>query len=590
MNKVVYSLLLIFLVMSSVVVISLYQEREERIDENNNSSLPPITDSGKKFDTPPGKQKDSNYEGDSGIEIGDSGSEGVNRTEDSTQDETNLTSETYSGMMINLDNLSFSENGEIWKSSAFLTLKTGLNTYAYTNEFPEHHTTRLFHIPEWALLSSQCFSPEECGSSSYLSILYGEKDKIQYILDNSENEKFIVPITGMPIWLSNSNDETIISENGRQEFHNHAPRDYEKWNELIRETVRFLEQFREVEWYIEVGNEPDLGEFWKEDTNSLLKLYEETAKTVKNTNPEFKVGGLGVNRWNGINNIDNKTINIELIKYASEKNIPLDFISWHFFGLNPTEIKTAQDSYESEFNNEGYVVLPEFIISEWNSARGTEIAAALSAENFVQFSKEGIDSQTFSSWEDFILAPEGDLSGWGLITQRGEKKPAFYIHEFFDTLSRESEGIEIMEIGTKKYIISKEINGCYDLIVWNSPKSGMTQAIEYLVSEIGQEDLLNAYGKDSNSAIKIAEDILKGYSRTGNWDAEFSEANEIYIANLNIENKVEKYEFKLDSGRELSVIKSESVKRDLRNLDVSIENRVLNFELENFEVGFIKVC
>ena len=108
-----------------------------------------------------------------------------------------------------------------------------------------------------------------------------------FILDTGMRP--IVVLDFMPSALA-SGDSTIYWEKANIT----PPADYGKWYGLVKATVdHFVERYGldEVkEWYFEVWNEPD-GYFFTGDREEYLKLYDASAKAVKEVSAELKVGG-----------------------------------------------------------------------------------------------------------------------------------------------------------------------------------------------------------------------------------------------------------------------------------------------------------
>lgn len=98
---------------------------------------------------------------------------------------------------------------------------------------------------------------------------------------------------------------------------------------LVRAFVLHLAQrygFEEVKsWYFEVWNEPNLEYFFDGKMEDYFKLYEFSAKAVKEVCPKFRVGGPATAGCKWIN---------EFIKFCSSRNIQVDFASSHTYGAN----------------------------------------------------------------------------------------------------------------------------------------------------------------------------------------------------------------------------------------------------------------
>ena len=110
------------------------------------------------------------------------------------------------------------------------------------------------------------------------------------------------------------------------------PAKYEKWDALVKALVQhWTDRYGADEvktWRFEVWNEPNLNIFWrlaeKDRLPEYLKLYEHTAKAVKSVNKDYPVGGPS-----GAGPVFIE----ELIDYCNKKKLPLDFITYHTYGL-----------------------------------------------------------------------------------------------------------------------------------------------------------------------------------------------------------------------------------------------------------------
>lgn len=126
-----------------------------------------------------------------------------------------------------------------------------------------------------------------------------------------------------------------------------TPKDYDKWRDLIFETVKHcIERYGADEvrsWYFEIWNEPDLktyfvdglgpGErFSPEKVQRLNKMYDYFVAGATAADPRIKVGGPGL-AWNPdyfrafLHHCVNETNYV-----TGEKGTRIDFISWHAYG------------------------------------------------------------------------------------------------------------------------------------------------------------------------------------------------------------------------------------------------------------------
>lgn len=108
------------------------------------------------------------------------------------------------------------------------------------------------------------------------------------------------------------------------------PADYEKWGGFIREFIGYLIRRygrEEVEsWYFEVWNEPDLSVFFDGKKADYFKLYETTARAIRDVDQKLRVGGPATSgsKW-----IDS------FLSFCRETQAPLDFISTHQYAGDP---------------------------------------------------------------------------------------------------------------------------------------------------------------------------------------------------------------------------------------------------------------
>lgn len=122
------------------------------------------------------------------------------------------------------------------------------------------------------------------------------------------------------------------------------PRDETQWQEYIRSFVRFLIRRYGLEevrtWHFEVWNEPDLRiPFFDGTQEEYFRLYEITARAVKEVDHEIKVGGpaTSASRW------------VEpFVKYCNEHDVPCDFITTHQYAGDPiTDVDGSETQEES---------------------------------------------------------------------------------------------------------------------------------------------------------------------------------------------------------------------------------------------------
>ncbi len=126
------------------------------------------------------------------------------------------------------------------------------------------------------------------------------------------------------------------------------PKDFGRWKELVRRLVLHCEKRygdqKVRQWYFEVWNEPDVGEYWigarpsltYENIVQFFKLYDFFAAGAKEADPQVRIGGPAL----GGCNVDYRfaryflrhCVRGENFATGKKEGAPIDFISWHAYG------------------------------------------------------------------------------------------------------------------------------------------------------------------------------------------------------------------------------------------------------------------
>lgn len=104
------------------------------------------------------------------------------------------------------------------------------------------------------------------------------------------------------------------------------PKHIEAWCSLIEKFIKFLfERYGKDEvrtWYFEVWNEPDLPIFFHGKQKDYFRLYEATARVIKNIDPELRVGGPSTSACLWVTDFK---------EFCEKNDVPYDFISTHHY-------------------------------------------------------------------------------------------------------------------------------------------------------------------------------------------------------------------------------------------------------------------
>jgi len=259
------------------------------------------------------------------------------------------------------------------------------------------------------------------------------------------------------------------------------PKDYAKWDELIRNFAQHLVErygLEEVsQWYFEVWNEPNI-DFWagepKQET--YFELYDHTARALKAVSPRLRVGGPATAAADWVD---------AFLAHCVQQNVPLDFVSSHGY---------ADDTVENLFNTQEDIPMDERVCraigkvhdqiaasprpglplmwTEWNvpsfgplKARDTIYVGAALADDVRQC--DGlVDMLSYWTFDDVFEetgpAKEPFYGGFGLIAAGGIKKPSYYGYAMLHKL-----GSERLANAAKNVIVTRRSDGSLVVALWN---------------------------------------------------------------------------------------------------------------------------
>jgi len=271
------------------------------------------------------------------------------------------------------------------------------------------------------------------------------------------NIKPFVEISFMPSALA-SGDQTVFWWRANVT----PPKSYDRWDDLIRDLVRhWTERYGADEvrqWYFEIWNEADYPAFFApRDPNhrrdEYFELYAHTAAAVKSVNPAYRVGGPA----------GSQTIWVQpLIEFCVSNNVPLDFISFHTYGLgsgasgldeNGNQFlylsKNPRAPADTMANGRRLVdasLRPHLPIhvTEWSTSysprdpiHDSYFSAPYILEQF-KHAEHGIASMSYWVFTDIFEENGPPMTpfhgGFGLINLEGIRKPAYFAFHFLNQL------------------------------------------------------------------------------------------------------------------------------------------------------------
>lgn len=200
------------------------------------------------------------------------------------------------------------------------------------------------------------------------------------------------------------------------------PADYDKWAKICEMIIRhYNEGWNDgYNWniqYWEIWNEPENPPMWQGTMQQFFDLYETAAKHLKQCFPDLKFGGYASCGFYALNRTDAGaqsdfyksfiTWFNEFLKFVVDRQIPLDFFSWHLYTSFPDEIAVHAEYVQRRLQDFGLDHV-ENIFNEWNYIRHVNpgedcifdmqknnIGAAFTAASFCVIQNSPIDKAMF---------------------------------------------------------------------------------------------------------------------------------------------------------------------------------------------------
>jgi len=158
-----------------------------------------------------------------------------------------------------------------------------------------------------------------------------------------------------------------------KKFNTLPPKDFHKWAVVCEHIIRHYNEgwadgYQLGIQYWEIWNEPDMNrdesldkKTWGGTKKQFFEFYEIAAKHLKSCFPELKIGGPALaNRLNWAD---------DFLALMNEKNVPLDFFSWHIYCTTPEQMLELAEKVKALLVKHGYGDI-ESILNEWNYVKG----------------------------------------------------------------------------------------------------------------------------------------------------------------------------------------------------------------------------
>ena len=281
----------------------------------------------------------------------------------------------------------------------------------------------------------------------------------------------------MPSALA-SGDETVFWWKGNIT----PPRSHDDWAALVRAVLRHLIDrygLDEVRtWPIEVWNEPNLTVFWQgADQEAYFRLYEATARAVKDVDASLQVGGPvlspGADEWWA-----------PFADFVARREVPVDFVSRHAYSSGPAQ-HVPFGTYQT-FDR------PQALLDQFDAPRrhlaGTALAGLPVHISEFNTSYRPDNPIHDTAWNAAYLAPVlaggGDLvdsfsywtfcdvfeeeniptslfhGGFGMLTHRQVRKPTYHLYTFMARM-----GSDVLARG-EDHLVCRDDDGRVTVLAW----------------------------------------------------------------------------------------------------------------------------
>jgi xylan 1,4-beta-xylosidase len=251
---------------------------------------------------------------------------------------------------------------------------------------------------------------------------------------------------------------------------NNPPKDYKKWEELVRVvTAHLVQRYGKdevLQWYFEVWNEPDI-DYWHTTPENYWKLYDYAVAGVRAALPGAKVGGpASTSPGHSKANLFLKNL-LEHVNsgksMATGGVIPIDFISFHAKGQPKIENGNVTMGINRELTDAdaGFALVASFpkfrhlpiIISEAdpegcaacsskvnpaNAYRNSTLYSAYTAAAFKGLfqlqDRHSVDLISMLSWS-FEFEDKDYFEGFRSLATNGVDKPVLNVFRMFGLMS-----------------------------------------------------------------------------------------------------------------------------------------------------------
>ncbi|MEV4657011.1 xylan 1,4-beta-xylosidase [Micromonospora sp. NPDC049301] len=273
----------------------------------------------------------------------------------------------------------------------------------------------------------------------------------------------VVEIGFMPRDLASDPERTVFQYRGVIS----PPKDWQRWADLVRALVaHLLERYGDtvLTWDFEVWNEANLEVFWSGTRDEWMRLYDVTAKAVKDVDARIPVGGPSSAAAGWVD---------ALLEHANRSGAPVDFVSTHTYGSPPLDLRPTLHRLgfpDARILWTEWGVTPTHFhpVNDGTSAATFLLSGMRSAARRVDALSYWVASDHF---EELGRPPRLLHGGFGLITVGGIAKPRYHALRMLAQLGDTELSVRASGDGADGLVQSwagRRADGSVAVLVWAS--------------------------------------------------------------------------------------------------------------------------
>jgi xylan 1,4-beta-xylosidase len=245
------------------------------------------------------------------------------------------------------------------------------------------------------------------------------------------------------------------------------PRDWQRWADLIRSlTAHLRDRYGAAavhSWPFEVWNEPNLSVFWSGTPEEYWRLYEVSARAVKEVDPAIAVGGPASAAVGWIDG---------LLEAVDKSGAPLDFLATHTYGSPPLDLRPLA----AAAGRPGL----DLLWTEWGATatHGSRINDTVFAATFLLTGMRSASRRVtgLAPWvasdhfEELGRPPRLLHGGFGLLTVGNLAKPKFWALALANRLGEVELPVELAGDGAGGLVqawAARAGDGTVGVLLWN---------------------------------------------------------------------------------------------------------------------------